>query len=202
MLEKYFDKIYCINLDRRPDRWGLVQEQFDKHNIKVERFSAVDGNPDNIKTNIVSGHVGCVLSHLKIIKKSKEQKLKNFLVFEDDVVFSDDFNDRFEDMYKKVPENWNMLYFGGSHHGQLEMISDNVGRAHKTYTTHAYAMKSDVFDVAIKLLSKAQYEVDVTLSLMQKSFNIYVIKPHLAWQRDGYSDILNRDVNYDFLKEG
>jgi GR25 family glycosyltransferase involved in LPS biosynthesis len=202
MLKKYFDKTYCINLDRRPDRWEQAQSEFKKHNITVERFSAIDGNPNNIQTNIVIGHVGCVLSHLNIIKEAKDKKLKNILIFEDDVVFSDDFNDRFESMYEKVPKDWNMLYFGGSHHGKLEMISDNIGRARKTYTTHAYAIKSDVFDVAIKLLSKAQYEVDVTLSLMQQSFNVYVIRPHLAWQRDGYSDILNKDVNYDFLKEG
>ena len=44
-LNNYFDKIICINLDRRPDRWREAQEQFKKAGITVERFSAVDGNP-------------------------------------------------------------------------------------------------------------------------------------------------------------
>ena len=26
----YFDKIFCINLDSRPDRWKQVQTEFDK----------------------------------------------------------------------------------------------------------------------------------------------------------------------------
>ena len=39
----YFDKIFCINLDSRPDRWEQVQKEFDKVGIldRVERFSAL-----------------------------------------------------------------------------------------------------------------------------------------------------------------
>ena len=37
------DKTYCINLDRRPDRWEKMKTQFIDHNIQVERFSAIDG---------------------------------------------------------------------------------------------------------------------------------------------------------------
>ena len=68
-MNEYFDKAYCINLDKRVDRWILTKEQFNKHNIIVERFSAVVGNPNNIKTHIHSGAVGCLLSHLNIINK-------------------------------------------------------------------------------------------------------------------------------------
>ena len=37
----YFDKIFCINLDSRPDRWELAQSEFDKVGIldRVERVS-------------------------------------------------------------------------------------------------------------------------------------------------------------------
>lgn len=201
MINNYFDHTYCVNLKRRPDRWGQAQEEFKKHNIKVEQFFGVDGNPENIPTKIVPGHVGCVLSHRNIIQKAKEKGYKQILIFEDDVVFCDDLNKKFEEFYKHVPNDWDMLYLGGNHNGKLEMISEHVGKAVQTYTTHAYAIRESVYDVAIKLLSKATYEVDVTLSLIQQSFNAYVLRPHLAWQRDGYSDILNRNVNYDFLKQ-
>ncbi len=33
-LNNYFDKIICINLDRRPDRWKEAQEQFKNAGIK------------------------------------------------------------------------------------------------------------------------------------------------------------------------
>ncbi|MFZ9376809.1 MAG: glycosyltransferase family 25 protein, partial [Candidatus Fonsibacter ubiquis] len=43
VLNDYFEKIYCINLDKRPDRWESAKKEFLKHNINVERYSAVDG---------------------------------------------------------------------------------------------------------------------------------------------------------------
>ena len=44
----YFDKIFCINLDSRPDRWESVQKEFDKVGIldRVERFSALTGKTE------------------------------------------------------------------------------------------------------------------------------------------------------------
>ena len=33
MLKKYFDKIYCINLDRRTDKWSECESEFDKWGI-------------------------------------------------------------------------------------------------------------------------------------------------------------------------
>ena len=74
----YFDEIYCINLDRRPQRWEMAQKEFDKLGIldKVKRFSAIDD---------LGGKRGCFESHMKIIHMAKENKLDNVFIFEDDV---------------------------------------------------------------------------------------------------------------------
>lgn len=202
MINEYFEKIYCINLDKRTDRWQDAQREFEKHNLKVDRFSGIIGNPDNIPTKIVPGHVGCVLSHYNIIKEANEKGLNQILILEDDVVFADDLQDKFKQFISQVPENWDMLYFGGNHNGEeLQKINDNVYKIHKTYTTHAYAIRQPVYRVVLKMFPKLSHEVDVMYSILQNSFNCYVFRPHLAWQRDGYSDILGRNVNYDFLKK-
>lgn len=39
-----YDKIYVISLDRTPERFAYVKKQFDKLNLKCEKFSAIDGN--------------------------------------------------------------------------------------------------------------------------------------------------------------
>ena len=101
----------------------------------------------------------------------------------------------------QIPNDWDIIYFGGNHNGiPLEMVSDNIGRVKQTYTTHAYIIKNTVFDAVIKMFPKLQHEVDVYYSILQRSFNCYVFRPHLAWQREGYSDILEKNVNYSFLK--
>ena len=77
----YFDAIYCINLDKRPDRWEWVKKEFEKMGIedKVKRFPAFDVNKK---------HVGCALSHRYIIKLAKENKYNNVLILEDDIYFN------------------------------------------------------------------------------------------------------------------
>jgi len=42
-INTYFDRIFIINLDRRTERWEKTLRIAGKHNLKVTRFSAVDG---------------------------------------------------------------------------------------------------------------------------------------------------------------
>ena len=42
-LNRFFGKIFVINLKDVPEKWERVEEQFKKQGIKVERFNAVDG---------------------------------------------------------------------------------------------------------------------------------------------------------------
>lgn len=198
----YFDKIYCVNLDRRPDRWEEAKEEIEKHNLKVERFSGVNGNVDNIvKLNgATDGDVGCTLSHYNIIKDAKKNDYDVILVLEDDVIFTDNLNELFEEYMKEVPTDWDMLYFGGNHVGGLIHVTPHVAKVKHTYTTHAYAIKKSVFDHVELLHGKGQKQVDVYYSEIQKIYNCYVFRPHLAWQRDGFSDIQNTHTKYPFLR--
>ena len=59
-MSDFFDKIYCINLDRRPDRWERVSKQFNELSLDVERFPAYNGNSLNPNRHyqINKGEVG------------------------------------------------------------------------------------------------------------------------------------------------
>lgn len=48
-INTFLDRIYVMNLDRRPDRWRRVMHQMASHNIAVNRFSAVDGGTEPYK---------------------------------------------------------------------------------------------------------------------------------------------------------
>ena len=45
-INKYFDHIYCLNLDRRIDRWKAMSKRFKKHGIQASRFPAIDGETE------------------------------------------------------------------------------------------------------------------------------------------------------------
>ena len=44
-------------------------------------------------------------------------------------------------------------------------------------------------------------EVDMMISRLQAQHNVYVFRPNIAWQRDGYSDINKAPCKYDFMKD-
>lgn len=202
----YFDKIFCINLDSRLDRWESAKTQFDKHNLDVERISAIKGSDLNLDwpPEIKEGAVGCSLSHLFTIKMAKQMNLSNYLVLEDDIEFDENFNEKFSNIYEnEVPFDWDMLYLGGQHfHGMnLTQVSEHVFKCEYTLAAHSVAFKYKIYDRFINSLIDITKPCDVHYAESHKEINAYVIIPHLTWQRNSYSDIEKTNVDYTFLKQ-
>jgi GR25 family glycosyltransferase involved in LPS biosynthesis len=221
-INDYFDKIYCINLDRRPDRWEEnCLPQFKELGMEVERFSACDG-----KTEVDLGHgdvynaeLAGTISHLKAIKKAKEEGVERLLLLEDDVVFSTNGNTNTSEMFseriKQVPEDWDILFFGGNHVGDMSNVSPGVVKLNGSYAIHACGIKNTAFDIMITHLErnidkvmgdketriKPSVAADYFLAQLHRSLGVYCFIPHLAWQKDGHSDIQNAYMDYDFLKK-
>jgi GR25 family glycosyltransferase involved in LPS biosynthesis len=138
----YFDKIYCINLDSRPDRWEQAKSEFEKVGIldRVERFSACVGNEivngstgprarhlgvdgDQIVDGELSKHNqtkwkqldGITMSMLTCIKNAKENNFDNVLIFEDDVEFLNFDKALFSNTLKSLDKvDWEIFYLGTS----------------------------------------------------------------------------------------
>lgn len=196
-LNEFFDKIYCINLDERTDRWEQVLKEFDKVGIKnVERFSAVKHD---------KGAIGCRESHLGIIKTVKENGFKNVLIFEDDVLFLEENINQISktlDDLKNI--DWQLFYLGATvdpNVGFMKKFTDNLFQTNFAYTTHAYAVNNTVYD---KILNEAPYHpiIDVfycrNIVPMGKSF---IMNPMTAIQQEGFSNIENHQADYGWMIE-
>ena len=154
----YFDEIFCINLDRRPERWELAQKEFDKLGIldKVTRYRA-----------IVNSHAekGCFESHLQCIFSARERGLDNVLIFEDDVAFLKCYDERkFEKSIEmlKSKEDWEFFYLGGLErrikprktynrlkkkwHGDYNEEFDYFMKCKSVGWAQSYAVRSTIFD--------------------------------------------------------
>ena len=105
MINNYFTKLICINLDKRKDRLNESHKQWGANNIIVERMSAVEGNPmgwkhvterdagiNTIKKSSWNGAAGCMASHVNIWKRAKAEGWKNVLIIEDDCDFIPNFH--------------------------------------------------------------------------------------------------------------
>ena len=134
----FFEKIYCINLDSRKDRWEKCVSKFSSLGIKdkVERFSAINLSHLKDLNPKIRGRAGCALSHALILRKAKDLKLNNYLVLEDDFDLCHSPNECLDSLSKsssQLPENWNIFYLGGNLTDEygvfpLENFSENLFR--------------------------------------------------------------------------
>lgn len=195
-LNDFFQEIYCINLERRTDRWNESINEFNKHNLKVKRFNAFDGKELKSFPRLNAGQVGAIYSHRGIIQHAKNNNIDNILILEDDVKFDENINQKFSSIYERVPDNWDVILFGGNHSGNnpwskgtLTEVADNVFRVTYSLALHCYAVKSTVYDLAIDALFKMNSTNDALFAEIQGKINCYIIRPHLAWQRPSFSDL-------------
>jgi len=197
-LNEYFNKVYCINLDRRTDRWGECKEEFNKHNLNVYRVSAIDGSPLGL-----TGNEALIKTNIQILEDAKENNLSSVLILEDDVMFTSEL-DKIDEYMKALPPDWDVVYFGGNHNTHVggnppTVINDKVYRLHSTYTTHCVGVKSHMFDVLLDSLRKGKSPIDVEYVKLQAKYKFYCFYPVIATQRPSFSDIENRFVDYNWL---
>lgn len=197
----HFDHAFCINLDKRTDRWEASQKQFKRIGIDVERVSGVDGFAIQGDFSIRPGEVGCLKSHMKVLELAKERGYKSFLLLEDDVEFANDFHERFNIIEPQIPE-YEMLYFGSNpHSGGREEISPNINRIIYTFAAHCVIFKDSCLDDILNdLHGPMTNAVDVVYGRHQVTHPAFCIKPALAWQRKDFSDINQQIVDYEFIR--
>lgn len=204
MLLRDFDAMYCINLQSRPDRKKRCQEIFSHFNMNVNFIDAINGNGLKNVGSLKPGAAGCCLSHKMIYEDILKNNIKTALIMEDDVEFDKDVGKRFYEYYKMVPEDWQMIYFGGSHrHNPPRMINRHVHKLKKTYTTHCYAIKKVAIPTIMNRLKDEtifSMPIDMHLAAVQKAIPCYGFKPHIAWQRADFSDIENEHKDYRHIK--
>ena len=212
-MKNYFDKIYCINLKKRPDRWEESLKEFKKLDIAddVIRFDAVDIQP---------GIIGCTKSHYEIVKLAKKNKYKNILIFEDDLecVRSDAIQviSKCMDQLNKHDKDYDMLYFGGNVPDDKSLFSrvdENLSKVGFCKTTHAYVLNSTVFDLFLDTFDNIKWDdqknwspsnryrcnIDVWyINNIQSRGKTYGVYPCLFNQRSNYSDLLNRSSDFVF----
>ncbi len=179
-------KTFCINLKRRKDRKKKMIKQFKKFNMNNVEFFTARLHPNG-------GVAGCRDSHLQVIQIAKEQRWPYVMILEDDLQFSQNLHN-----IVLPNEEWSMLYLGGT-------LTSNIGesdapwvRIKDCWTTCGYIVHASLYDKIIADLQTYEDEVDrYYVENIQHDYPCYLINPILVKQRNDYSDIEQRNVNYD-----
>lgn len=216
MLNNYFDQIFCINLDRRPDRLEKFTEMANHLGFTFNRWPAVDGlelrHPngqimeENERRNM---ELACKLSHKRLIRYAKEVGYHSIMIFEDDARLNE-FNypllkyvlsgDEFHTELNGV-DQWHMFYLGFNDINKTkEDLGNNICRIRTGFTTHAYAVHNSAYDLLLNALDyRGQADV-LYADYIHPLGHSYAINPNIAYQEDGFSDITLKEESYHQLK--
>jgi hypothetical protein len=112
-------------------------------------------------------------------------------------MFSKNINNLKEFM-SAVPNDWDMLFFGGNHvYGKPPTkINDKILKLNYTVALHCVAIKNTLFDHLLETTKRRNKQIDQSYADLQKIFNAYSFTPNLASQYTDFSDIQNRVTNY------
>ncbi len=200
-------KVFCINLDKRTDRWEQCLDEFKRIGLpSVQRIAArVETTPLD---DCAMDHASC--AGLGIINHDEM-----CLIMEDDVKFLVDSWKRVEDVIAELTAYdplWDMLYLGINadpdelrRSGPPARLTANLYRVQSGFATHAYVIRSSVYQRIVQLVFKCRgsgipHDVIYSRDLLPQ-VRAYCVNPLMAVQRPSFSSILNRFVDYDYLKE-
>jgi GR25 family glycosyltransferase involved in LPS biosynthesis len=214
-LNDFFDKVYCINLDHREDRWERCMEIFDKLEIEVERVPALLGPQGWESTHYphpirgFNGVAGGTQTHINIISKCVKEKVDRFLVLEDDCEFVDNFHERFDYLSDYLDPKWELFYLGGMYreNGQTpEEMDHGIARIYDMMSSHAVGYRFPTSaKIALYILKKFPYltdSIDGYLTMFQKNALAYAPVYPLVWQRADHSDVQGAHRDYtDIFKK-
>jgi len=215
-LKNYFDKVVCINLDRRADRWQRFQENVASAGWpfrEIERFAAVDGHnvPAPGWWRAGGGAWGCHQSHVRILQQAIQGGAESVLILEDDAVLPQRFPEVVEEFLTKVPGDWDGIMLGGQHLRPPDIVDNGIVKVRNGNRTHAHALRGNYIKDAYRHLcdypnhaQRPRFHVDHRLGMLHESgqYKVYAPSPWLIGQANGRSDIAGADFSLRFWSDG
>ncbi len=190
-LERIFgDRIFCINVAAREDRWQHVQTLCAKFGINLHRFEAKTGIEID---GVANANAGCTASHRALLDAIVEGGLPNALIFEDDFdILHEDFMDKFRVISEELPVAWDLFYLGG-HYGEqpLSRYSKHLIRCGRFLTTSSYGI-THAMAARIRSHINGVGPIDSLYGMFHRDNQCFVADPRLVVQYPNVSDLQGR----------
>ena len=200
-------RIFVIHYKKLGDRKKHILEQFEKHNIKNYEFIEIDRdelenhNIDMFQSNFSKSQIAISLSHFYAYNEIIN-KYDNGLIFEDDIILSDNFSDILSTYITQLPEDYDMLFIGNGCNLHIEkhklkhnkyiyekcLYPTNWGGNGVTRCTDSYLVNKKC---AIKLcdyIHKLKYKINIpvdwwlNIAARDNNFKVYWAEPTIVKQ--------------------
>lgn len=192
-IDRYVD-LQKANINSKRSAWN--------HFITTGKKELRSCNP---KCDIVNpGQLGCLLSHINILKDAVKNNYNSILILEDDIILSKIFETRIKENFTFLKSDWNILYFGAGQHDWNEVtINENEGyyNAINSTGTFAYMVNRHFYEILLTEFEKMKKPVDNYLIELQKKYEMKVLFPNIVYCDLEHSNISMQRSNDEWFKK-
>ncbi len=178
---EFFDKIYCITLDSRPDRRAEAAQQFAAVGLgeRIEFFSVAKDTEDPAR--------GIYQSHMRCLSRGLEAGARNILVFEDDVFFRGFSAQRLAAAcrFLQDTETWDAFFLGALTSGSTPTAQAAVVRVQYRCLSHAYALSRAC---AERMTQEKWRGIPIDSLIRRTNSHFFALSPMCAFQGLARSD--------------
>lgn len=199
---EFIHKVVYINLDRRTDRRGEIENEFRRMEIEAERFPAIDRKP---------GIIGCGASHLAVLKRARDEGWPNVLILEDDFNFIVDASTLDHNLRTFFTSNtpYDVLMLSYSVN-ESEPLNETVSYARDVQTASGYVVNQSFYNTLINtwewaldnLITTGQhwlYANDQSWKSLQKKHSFLYFNQRIGVQRASFTDNVDIDRESFFV---
>ena len=203
-------KTYVISLNK-PEKLLSEIRNYGLDPILVEGVNGKKLSSEEIKKNTNTygamfaplSVIGCAMAHIKTWKLFLESDAKYGIIFEDDVVFENNFKEQLDLGIKNTPKDFDILYLGcfgcqsNVNFNVLQFANQGIINTNANYrntyinkpmvalATHAYIVSRDGAKKLITYTNKNIYtHIDIHIQTLysHKLLNIYAFNNRIAYQ--------------------
>ena len=221
ILSDFFDKIYCINLEERVDRWEKCLQIFQEYGIdsyeKINGVRVLEQDYPYLE-NKSRSQLGCAISFYKIIKNAYKNNYKNILILEDDFYFiypKEQTENILKNSINKLPKEWDVLYLGANimysfSNSPMSYFDKYLFKINSAYCMHSIAFSNRAISKIIYKFPSEDYFINKMIQ-EYKAIDIFMAKEFcfenlcfipneiLCNQSPSFSSI--EGINCDYSKE-
>jgi len=201
---------FVINLKSRTDRLEQFHATMKAHSIdaeSIERFDAI-ATPGR-------GWLGCVRSHIAILKLAIERDLPRITIFEDDFMWCEDARPIHPKLCQLQELDFDVFMVGSRITFKDAGPAEGIVRIVQAYTSSGYTVNRHYYETLLTCFEESErlldkhvfnlgqmyalgFALDVKWHALQARDNWLAHDPVLGKQRDGYSDIVNKVLIHDY----
>ncbi|MFH2124006.1 MAG: glycosyltransferase [Pseudomonadota bacterium] len=187
----FFDKIYCISIDKRLDRRTEAKKQFASVGLleRVE-FELVTKHPDNQEKGIFQSHMQC-------LHKGLQAGARHILIFEDDILFQE-FNGQnlhHATTFLQTLPAWNAFFPGALTTRITRTTEPSVVKIRYRCLAHAYALNRPF---AQRIVQEEWSGIPFDDLLRRHDKDFFALSPMIAFQGRAGTD--NQTVVLDKMR--